>query len=366
MFRSVRSNVVRRFIMDRAPGKPRHRAIAAVIFIDISQPLEEESMRSIFVAAVIMLAASQVWAQPAWKPERQVELVLPTAPGGGNDAVGRLMQKVLTEQKILPTPLIVINKSGGNQTLSLSYVMQHAADPHYLLFSTSSLFTNYLQGLTTTHYSELPALGLAFVDYSSFMVPANSPLKTMSDLIARLKAEPDSVAFSVISRGGTSHAALAQAARSAGIDPKRLKVVVYKTSAEATTAMMGNHIQAAVSSAAGSTPQVVAGHIRMLAISAPQRRTGALAQVPTLAELGLDATGLATWRGIFGAKGISAAQVAYWEDALARAFASEDWRNHMAENNVTAPAIRGRELSKYLAEQFANTRSVLVEMGLAK
>jgi putative tricarboxylic transport membrane protein len=239
-------------------------------------------MIRLICALLACLAVNAAWSQAAWRPEKQVEIILPTAPGGGNDTVGRLMQKSLQDQKQMGVPVIVLNKSGGNQTVSVAYHGQHRADPHYLLLATSTIFTNFMQGLSPHSYRDFPALALAFVDYSAFMVPANSPFKTFADLLAGLKANPESIAFSVVSRGGTSHAVVGMAARAAGIDIKRLKIVVFKTSAEATTAMMGGHIQAAVSSAAGSTPPVVAGQLRMLAIAAPQRRPGALAEVPTL------------------------------------------------------------------------------------
>jgi putative tricarboxylic transport membrane protein len=311
-------------------------------------------------------AATPAWSQPAWRPEKQVEIILPTAPGGGNDTVARLMQKMLQEQKLVTTPILVLNKAGGNQTVSVAYHAQHRADPHYLLLATSTLFTNQIQGLSQHNYRDFPALSLAFVDYSAFMVPANSPFRNFADLIERLKADPESVSFSVVARGGTSHAVAAMAAKAAGVDIKRLKIVVFKTSAEATTAMMGGHIQAAISSAAGSTPSVVAGQLRMLALGAPQRRPGALAAVPTLGELGLDAPILATWRCIFGTQAITSAQVTFWQDALARAFQGEEWKSWMSKNDVTAPQLRGTELAKYLEGQYNHTRSVLVELGLAK
>ncbi len=310
--------------------------------------------------------ATQAWAQPAWHPEKQVEIILPTAPGGGNDAVARLMQKMLQDHKLVQPPVMVVNKPGGNQTLSVSYLAQHPGDPHYLLLATSTLFTNQIQGLTQIRYRDFPPLALAFVDYSAFMVPANSPFKTMRDLLDRLKSDPESVAISVVARGGTSHAVAAMAARAAGADSKRLKLVVFKTSAEATTAMMGGHIQAAVSSAAGSTPPVVAGNLRMLAIAAPQRRPGELAAVPTLSELGIDAPILATWRAIFGAKGITSVQIAFWESALARAFTADEWKEWMGKNDVSAPPLRGAELGNYLEGQYNHTRDVLVGLGLAK
>src|SRR5688572_6624605 len=324
-------------------------------------------MKLLIQAAVVSMAlVSSAWAQSGWKPEKQVEIILPTAPGGGNDAVARLMAKMLQDQKLVTTPVLVMNKPGGNQSVSVAYLSQHPGDPHYLLQATSTLFTNQIQGLTTARYGDFPALALAFVDYSAFMVPANSPFKTMRDLTDRLKTDPESVAFSVVSRGGTSHAVAGMAAKAVGVDPKRLKMVVYKTSAEATTALMGGHIQVGVSSAAGSTPPVVAGQLRMLAIAAPKRRPGAISHVPTLIESGINAPVLDTWRAVFGAKGITPAQIAFWEDALARAFTAEDWKAWMTKNDVTAPPLRGAELNKYLEAQYNHTRSVLVDLGLAK
>jgi putative tricarboxylic transport membrane protein len=318
------------------------------------------------LAALCIVLATPAWAQSGWKPEKQVEIIVPTAPGGGNDAVARLMGKMLQEQKLVATPVLVVNKPGGNQTLSVNYLAQHPADPHYLLLATSTFFTNQIQGLSPHQYKDFPALALAFVDYSAFMVPANSPFKTMRDLLDKLKADPESVSISVVARGGTSHAVAAAAAKAAGVDPKRLKLVVYKTSAEATTAMMGGHIHASVSSAAGSTPPVVAGQLRMIGLAAPQRRPGALAHVPTLSEAGVDAPILATWRAVFGAKGITPAQIAFWEDALARAFTGDEWKAWMTKNDVMAPPVRGRELTKYLEAQYSHTRAVLVDLGLAK
>jgi putative tricarboxylic transport membrane protein len=128
-----------------------------------------------WLGCAALTAVAPAWAQPAWKPEKQVEIVLPTAPGGGNDAVARLMAKVLQDQKLVTTPVLVVNKPGGNQALSVTYLAQHPGDPHFLLQATSTLFTNQIQGLTTARYGDFPALALAFIDYSAFMVPANSP-----------------------------------------------------------------------------------------------------------------------------------------------------------------------------------------------
>ena len=324
-------------------------------------------MKLLIPAALIsMVLMTQVWAQSDWRPGKQVEIILPTAPGGGNDVVARLMGKMLQEQKLVTTPILVVNKPGGNQAISLAYLSQYAGDPHFLKLGTTTLFTNQIQGITQSRYVDVPALGLATIDYGAFMVSANSPFKTMKDLTDRLKTDPESVAFSVVARGGTSHAVAALTAKAVGADPKRLKIVVYKTSAEATTALMGGHIQASVSSAAGATPPVVAGQLRMLAIAAPQRKPGAISHVPTLTELGIDTPLLANWRVVFGARGITPAQIAFWEEALARAFTADEWKAWTTKNDAAAPPLRGVELQKYLEGQYSYTRTVLIDLGLAK
>src|SRR5215213_7831873 len=109
-------------------------------------------------AVLGIVLATQAHAQPAWKPERQVEIILPTAAGGGNDTAGRLMQKMLQEQKLVTVPVVVVNKAGGNQALSAAYLQQHPGDPHYLLLATSTFITNQMQGLVQYQYTDFPPL----------------------------------------------------------------------------------------------------------------------------------------------------------------------------------------------------------------
>ncbi|MGH8678399.1 MAG: hypothetical protein ACREUQ_08635, partial [Burkholderiales bacterium] len=86
--------------------------------------------------------------QSPWLPEKPVEIIVPTAAGGINDKISRLMQRVLQDEKLVPTPIVVMNKAGGNQSLSVVYLTQKEPDPHYLLYATATVFTNQLAGLT--------------------------------------------------------------------------------------------------------------------------------------------------------------------------------------------------------------------------
>jgi len=329
-------------------------------------PMKPTAMIAAVIAIAYFFGASSAQAQTAWRPERNIEIIIPTAAGGINDQVSRLIQKTLQDGKLVGVPVIAINKAGGNQLLAVAYLNQYAGNPHYLLYSAPTVFTNQLGGLTAQMYTDFTPLALLYVEHTVITVAAASPLKTMRDLIGRLKTDPTAFAFGVSSRGGPNHLALSQAVRTAGIDPAKLKVVVFKTNAESMTAMMGGHLQAVASSVSSSMSQVTAGNTRMLAIAAPQRMSGALAAVPTLREHGIDAGGISNWRVVFGAKDITPAQVNFWEEALAKTVVTADWKKLLDDNNLESQFMRSRDTAKYLESEYAATRAVMSDLGLAK
>lgn len=320
---------------------------------------------SVLAISLVTVAAAAL-AQGGWRPEKPVELIVPTAAGGINDQITRLMQKVLHEEKLLTVPAVIMNKPGGNQSLAVVYLSQKAPDPHYLLYATATVFTNQLAGLTQLGYTDLTPLACLVVDYSVVTVAADSPIKTMRELVERLKADPGAIAFGMVSRGGPNHLALSQAVLSAGVDPRKLKTVVFKTNAESHMAVVGGHIQAVVSSVSAALPQVQAGHTRMLAIAAPQRAPGLLAALPTMREQGIEATGISNWRAVFGAKGLTAPQIAYWDEALARMTANAEWNRELDGTNMARLPLRAGEFSRYLDEEYAATRAVMSGLGLVK
>lgn len=323
------------------------------------------------IAAAVLVAAAipsarQAWAQAPWRPEKAVEIVLPTAPGGTNDLLARLIQKILQDEKLVPAPTVIMNKAGGNQSLAFIYVSQKAPDPHYLFFATATVFTNQIAGLTQAGHADLTPIAVLVVDHSVISVRADSPIKTMRDMVDRLKTDPEALAFGMVARGGPNHLALSQGMRAGGVDPKKLKTVVFKTNGESMTAVVGGHIHAVVSSVSAALPQAKAGNTRMLAVAAAKRMTGAQADVPTMREQGIDATGISNWRAIFAPKGITPAQAAYWEETMARMAASDEWKRQIAATTFTHHFLRGAEFSKYLDEEFAATKAVMADLGLVK
>ena len=107
----------------------------------------------------------------------------------------------------------------------------------------------------------------------------------------------------------------------------------------------------------------------MLGVTAPQRITGgsgAIANVPTMREQGIDATGISNWRGIFGAKGITPAQIAFWEDAIGKTITTDDWKKQLDTNDLASRFMRSREFAKYLEVEYNATKAVMSDAGLMK
>ena len=318
------------------------------------------------IAAGLMLsgAATAAVAQ-SWKPEKAVEVVVSSAPGGSNDRIARMIQKLAQEQKLVAVPITVLNKPGGNQTISRTYINQNPGDAHYLDIGNPTLLSNSISGVTTQHFSEFTPIALMVNEFAAFTVRADSPLKNAKDLIAQLAKAPDSIAIGVSNRGGTNHLTLSLLAKAAGVDVKRLKVVVFKTNAEGLIAILGGHIQLVASAVGTAVGQMRDGKTRIISVSAPQRMGGDLAQVPTLREQGYDVS-LSTWRAIIGPKGLDAAQVTYWEGVLAKVVATEEWKTVLEQQFWDGNFLRSREFGKYMEHEYIQTKAIMTELGLVK
>ena len=131
------------------------------------------------------------------------------------------------------------------------------------------------------------------------------------------------------------------------------------------TAALGGHVDVAASAPSSVLPQVQAGKMRILVIGAPQRGGGELAGVPTWKELGINSA-FDLWRGLAGPKGLSRAQVQFWDDALAKVVKTDEWKKELAENLVENVYRPSAETGKQWKVEYDEVRSVLMELGLAK
>jgi putative tricarboxylic transport membrane protein len=300
-----------------------------------------------------------------WKPRKTVEIVVGAQAGGANDRTGRMLQKILTDTNALPTATVVMNKPGQGQSLGVAYVNAHPADPHYLVILGSSWVTTAItSGSSSTHRDLTPIIKLFDTDLVLF-VPAGSPLRSVKDIADALVkgASPVSFGFST-SAGNVSHIALAEIARIAGYDARKLRLVVNASGSITATQVAGGHISAGISSSGSAQAMVSSGKIRLIGTLSNQRLSQ-LPDLPTLREQGYDVVA-ATWFTIFGPKGITPEQVTYWEDVFIKAMRHPEAKKFADSNNWTIDLVGAKALPAVLDKEYGRLRKTLTELGMAQ
>ena len=302
----------------------------------------------------------------SWKPARNVEIIVGSAPGGGADLTGRIMQKLFQEKLLPEVASSVVNKTGGGSVLSFVYLNQHAGDGHYLALTLQPMITGPLMIVGQLAYTEMTPLAHLINEYVGFAVRPDGAVKSGRDVVERLKKDPASLTIALSTAlAGSNHLATVLALKAAGVDIKRLRVVVVKGAGEAISGVMGGHYDLAAASAASLIPFVESGKLHGIAVSGPRRLGGAFANVPTWKEQGVDSV-YANWRGVVGPKGLNAPQIAYWDGVFARLAQMPEWRDELVRLLQDPVYLNSRDTQRYLEAQHQELRAVLLDLGLAK
>lgn len=316
--------------------------------------------------AVAAGCASQPAAAQAWKPERNVEITVPSTAGGSLDLTGRVVHKIWDDLKLLPVSSTVANRGGGGHAVAYNFLTQRAGDPHHLSITSSTILTNHINGIIPMTYSDFTPLAVLLTEHIAFVVRADSPLKTGKDMIEALRKNPAALSIALGSAiGGTHHIATGLPLQSAGVDISKVKLVGFTSTGEAFTALLGGHVDVANGGTANAAPLVESGKLRVLTVTSSKRMQGALASAATWPELGYKGV-FDNWRGVIGTKGMTPAQIAYWESVFKRTTASEEFQQYAArnqwENSYRGPA----EARKFMEAQYGELKSVMTFLGLTK
>ena len=318
------------------------------------------------VAAMVLLLFSGTGSAADWKPERPVEIVAMSGPGGANDIIARTLQRVMQQRKLVDAPLTVVSKVGAGGVIAWSYLNQHAGDGGYISVSPINLLIEHILGASPLTYTDVTPIAQLFNEYVAFAVRADGPLRSGREVIDKLRADSGALSFAVAaSLGGSNHIATMVALKSAGVDVKKLKFVVFTSGVQSLTNVMGGHVDIAAVPVSGVVPLAASGKLRVLAVSSSKRLGGSFAAVPTWKEQGADSV-FSSSRGVIGPKGLSAAQVAYWESVLARVVESDDWKKELDSNFWEGQFLTSAATRKLLKTQYDDYKSVLIDVGLAR
>lgn len=319
---------------------------------------------AVMVATAFLAAHSAIGAE--WKPDKRVEIAVPSGPGGGNDRIARVIQKIMQDRRLTDVVTTIVNKPGAGQVLGLVYLSQQPPDGQHMAITSVGFLTNYITGRTTVGPNDVVPLALLFAEYIGFAVHPDSILKTGKDVLAALKADAGSVSASMSGGAGNhNYLALGTVTRAVGGDVKKLKTVIYPSGNAAMMAMLGRHVDFVVAPAATLLPQLASGQLRMIAITAPKRLEGAFAGVPTWVEQGANAV-VSNWRVMVAPRGTSPPQTAFWDNVFAQIVETAEWKKMLEEDVVTSHFLRSAEARAYLNAQYDELKKLLTDFAMVK
>src|SRR5205085_7601514 len=207
-----------------------------------------------------------------------------------------------------------------------------------------------ITGKPPVNLSQATPIARITSEYNVFVLPSNSPLKTMADVVAQLKKDPGSVKWGGGSRGSTEHVAAAMIARTAGVDPARINYVAFRGGGEAAAAVLSGNVTVGGSGFSEFAEFIRAGRLRAVAVTSPRRLPGL--DVPTLREQGIDVE-LGNWRGVYGAPEISREQRQVLTDMVLAALKTRSWQEALVKNDWTPDVLAGPEFDRFVAHEFA-------------
>ena len=316
--------------------------------------------RDDFLKGMAVLAAAGVWPASA-QAATALKMMIPANPGGGWDTTGRALGKALQDAGVASS-ITYENKGGAAGALGLAqFYNASKGDGQALMVMGAVMLGGIITGKPPVSLSQITPIARLTSEYNVFVLPSNSPFKTMADVVAQLKKDPGSIKWGGGSRGSTEHIAAAMIAREAGVDPSRINYVAFRGGGEATAAILGGNVTVGGSGYSEFEQYISAGKMKPIAVTSEARLKGR--DVPTLREQGLNVV-IGNWRGVYGAAGITPAQRKALTDMIVKATKSKDWQESLEKNDWTPALLTGAAFDDFVDRDFASLRATMVKAGM--
>jgi len=317
-----------------------------------------------FVLVFAVVSLSQVsYAQKY--PKKVLDFVAPAGAGGGWDLTIRTVAKTLKDTKLVKVPMPVRNNPGAGGAINLASLQEKKGSENVVTVYSPPLLLINLNGTTELSYKNLTPLARLIADYAVYVVPANSPYKTMGDVMDALKKDIKSVKIGGTSSAGSmDHIQFLVMAKAAGItDLKEVDYVSFDDGSGAAQAL-GGHINLYSTGLSEVRGLIESGDLRALAQSADHRvGEGALAEIPTCIEQGINETFI-NWRGLFGAPEMPDYAVAFWQETLQKMSETEQWKQACRNNGWDNVFLGQEEFVAYIEKVNEQYKGILTDIGM--
>jgi putative tricarboxylic transport membrane protein len=310
-------------------------------------------------AMIVAVSTSYGWSQE-FKPNKQIEAVVHTGPGGGSDLLARATAELLQKEKLLTQRMQVVNKPGGGPAVAMSYLAGKKGESHTIGFFTGIWVTNPLTTAeATVTVKDLTPIVRLVLEPAVIAVKADSPYKTMKDFIDAAKKNPKQLAQSggsITSRDNLMRLLIQKATGA------QWNFISFPSGGERLSNLLGGHVQMMVIEPQEAGEQIRAGNLRVIA-SLTEKRLPSLADVPTIKEQGIDIPLIPQARGVIAPPGVAASVVQYWEGVFDRFEKTASWKQYLEQNQFEDGYLKGPPLGKFFDELTVQMREVLKEAG---
>jgi putative tricarboxylic transport membrane protein len=309
------------------------------------------------VLALATLIASNTPAQPVLG---ELRIIAPAAPGGGWDQTARVMQQVLLRAGVVTTP-VVENVPGAAGTIGLArFIGAERGDGGVLLVSGLIMLGGIVTYESPVTLADTVPIARLTGEYEALAVPASSPFRSLEDLIAAFKSDPEAVSWGGGSVGGSDQILAGLIAAAVGVEPRRVNYIGFSGGGEALSAILGGQVSVGVNGLAEFAAQVDAGALRVLAVSSAERLPGI--DAPTLRERGVDVE-FENWRSLVAPPGIWADERARLAAAVETMVRSDAWREMLVRYRWLDRYLAGDAFAAFSAAEERRVREILRELG---
>lgn len=316
--------------------------------------------RDQFIKSVLALAAGSSFALPSLAAAN-IKMMIPANPGGGWDTTGRALGKALQDAGVASS-VTYENKGGAAGIIGLAqYANATKGDGNSLMVMGAVMLGGIITGKPPVSLDKVTPIARLTSEYNVFVVPANSPLKTMKDVVEQMKKDPGSVKWGGGSRGSTEHIAAAMLAREVGVDAAKINYVPFRGGGEAVAAILGGNVTVGGSGYSEFQQYIESGKMRAIAVTSPKRLKGI--NIPTMIEQGYNID-IGNWRGVYAPAGLTAAQRKALTDMVLKATKSKSWAESLEKNNWTPAWMANPEFDDFVDREFASLRATMVKSGM--
>ncbi len=312
------------------------------------------------LALAALGTAFGAWGQEKF-PSRPIEMVIPTAAGGGTDIAFRKLAELV--EPLLGQKVVIVNKTGGGGYVGMASIIQAKADGYTigglwnapLTMSPHLLPAPYAPG-------DYAAVTLSTWAPTVLCVKADFPAKDGKEFIEHLRQNPDKLTYGNDGVGGTLHLATERIFMKLGV---KARAVPFNGAGETLKAFLGDHVNIYGGSIAPVQPYLKDKSAKCLIVSAPERNAG-VPDASSLTDLGIPEESTVLWRGVIAPNGLPADRMATLQNAFADAAKSDAFRSFMASRGEDAKGSSADDFRKLIDTEFVAISKVMTAIGLTK